>query len=125
MSITQEEMKNPTSKAEMVNPFDSKYEMSDKEMAKVFAQNEEKGEPDSEEILTKVTDDQIPTEREKQDELLREYVDVVILSSASRNHHYLVDAANYIVTDNSFAHEDALSVLKTLNNYFKNKYVRH
>lgn len=138
MSITQEEMKNPTAETNVndgtgfVNPFDPKFEMSNEEMAKVFTQNSSEGdkgptglaEPDSEEILTKVTDDHTPTVNEEQDELLREYIATVILSSKSKEHHYIVDSANYILTDNSFSHEDALSVFKTLKHYFQYKYVR-
>lgn len=138
MSITQEEMKS-TLTAEIkandtgfVNPFDPKFEMSLEEAAKVYAQNGSEGdkgptglaEPDSEEIPTKVTDDHIPTVNEEQDELLREYIATVILSSKSKAHHYIVDSANYILTDNSFSHEDALSVFKTLKHYFQYKYVR-
>lgn len=139
MSITQEEMKNPTTETKVndgtgfVNPFDPKFEMSWEDAAKVYTQNESKGdkgptglaEPDSEEILTKVTDDHIQTANEEQDELLREYIATVILSSKSKAHHYIVDSANYILTDNSFSHEDALSVFKTLKHYFQYKYVRH
>ena len=136
MSITQEEMKNPTTESKVddgtgfVNPFDPKFEMSFEDAAKVFTQNGSEGdkgvaEPDSEEIPTKVTDDHIPTVNEEQDELLREYIATVILSSKSKAHHYIVDSANYILTDNSFSHEDALSVFKTLKHYFQVKYVRH
>ncbi len=130
MSITQEEMKNPTTETKVndgtgfVNPFDPKFEMSLEDAAKVFTQKESQAEPDSEEIPTKVTDDHIPSVNEEQDELLREYIATVILSSKSKAHHYIVDSANYILTDNSFSHEDALSVFKTLKHYFQYKYVR-
>lgn len=127
MSITQEEMKSaPTveTKADetgFVNPFDPKFEMSLEDVAKVYAQNGEEGEATT---LGIVNGDPVPTVSEQQDELIREYLLAVLTSRHSSIHHFIVDAAGYILNDDSLAHEDAVKVLKTVTKYFQEKYVR-
>lgn len=126
MSITQEEMKNPTTETKVndgtgfVNPFDPKFEMSNEEMAKVFTQNESQAESD----LVPVNDS-IPSVSEQQDELIREYLVAVIASRVSPIHRTIIDGAGYIINDDSISHDDAITVLKTITKYFQDKYVRH
>ena len=127
MSITQEEMKStPTAEIKadetgFVNPFDPKFEMSLEDAAKVYAQNSSKSEATT---LGIVNGDPVPTASELQDELIREYLLTVLTSRVSPIHHFIVDAAGYILNDESFAHEDAVKVLKTVTKYFQEKYVR-
>lgn len=133
MSITQEEMKStPTAEIKtdeigFVNPFDPKFEMSLEDAAKVYAQNDSEGdkgptglaEPDM-----VPANDSIPTLSEQQDELIREYLVAVIASRVSPIHRTIIDAAGYIINDDSIKHEDAIKVFKTLTKYFQDKYVR-
>lgn len=125
MSITQEEMKStPTAEIKadgtgFVNPFDPKFEMSWEDAAKVYTQNESQAEPD-----VVPANDSIPTVSEQQDELIREYLVAVIASRVSPIHRTIIDAAGYIINDDSFKHDDAIKVLKTVTKYFQDNYVR-
>lgn len=126
MSVTQKEMEKETKAnngTSFENPFDSKYVMSEEDIAKVFTQNRSETESDSEETLS-IVDGAALTVSEQQDELIREYLLAVIASRRSSIHHTIIDAAGFIINDGSFAHEDAVEVLKTITKYFQDKYVR-
>lgn len=133
MSVTQEEMKNPTTETKVddgtgfVNPFDPKFEMSLEDAAKVYAQNGLEGDKGPKGLAEPdfvPANDSLPTKSEQQDELLREYLVAVIASRVSPIHRTIIDAADYIINDDSFAHDDAVKVFRTLTKYFKDKYVR-
>jgi len=128
MPVTQKEMEKETKAnngTTFENPFDSKFVMSEEDIAKVFTQNGSQTESDSEETLS-IVDGSALTVSEQQDELIREcllaeYLLAVIASRRSSIHRTIIDAAGYIINDGAFAHEDAVEVMKTITKYFQDK----
>jgi len=94
--------------------------MSEEDIAKVFTQNGSQTESDSEETLS-IVDGSALTVSEQRDELIREYLVAVIASRHSSIHRTIIDAAGYIINDDSFTHDDAVEVLKTITKYFQDK----